>query len=120
MSFASAKPPALVAPFDPERAARTLADLEALAPDVLGTGAIRALIGSAAGNSPYLSRLMLKDRDYLRRLLIDGPEAALAALDAEALAIGDESDVALAMRRLRIAKSRAALAIALADIGGMF
>src|SRR5258706_732524 len=114
------KPLKLVAPFDPERAGRTIAELEAFVPDILGTDALRALIGSAAGNSPYLSRLMLKDAAYLSQLLADGPEGSLAALEAEALAIGGETEFAYAMRRLRIAKRRAALAIALADIGGIF
>ena len=65
--------------FDPERAARALAELGSLAPDVPGIHPLRALIGSAAGNSPYLSRLMLKDEDYLSHLLTVGPEPALAA-----------------------------------------
>src|SRR5882672_3507221 len=120
MSFGFARPRKLIAPFDPERAGRTIGELETLAPDLMSVEPFRALIGSAAGNSPYLSRLMLKDVAYLSQLLADGPEGALAALEAEALAIGGESEFAHAMRRLRIAKRRAALAIALADIGGIF
>src|SRR6266567_1946093 len=111
------KPLKFAASFDPERAQRTLGELEALAPDLKP---FCALIGSAAGNSPYLARLMLKDVPYLSQLLAGGPEPSLAALEAEALAIGGESDLAQAMRRLRIAKRRAALAIALADIAGIF
>ncbi len=111
------KPLKFAASFDPERAQRTLGELEALAPDLKP---FCALIGSAAGNSPYLARLMLKDAPYLSQLLGGGPEPSLAALEAEALAIGGESDFAQAMRRLRIAKRRAALAIALADIAGIF
>ena len=120
MSVGFAQPLQLTARFDPERAVRTLAELEALAPDILGTGAFVTLIGSAAGNSPYLARLMLKNATYLSQLLVDGPEGSLAALEAEALSIGGETDFAHAMRRLRLAKARAALAIALADIGGIF
>src|SRR5258708_18778810 len=120
MSFGFAKPRKLAASFDPERAARTLAELGSFAPDVPGIHPFRALIGSAAGNSPYLSRLMLKDKDYLSHLLTIGPEPALAALETEALAVGAETDSVSAMRRLRIAKRRAALAIALADIAGIF
>src|SRR5256714_9639963 len=119
MVFAFAQPLKLAATFDPPRAARTLAELEALvsAPDL---APFAALIGSAAGNSPYLSRLMLKDSAWLARLLATGPHAALAALEAEALAVGGETDSAAAMRRLRLAKRRAALAIALADLAGIF
>src|SRR5258706_10646114 len=109
----------LPAPFDPGRAARTIAELETLAPNLTGVDPFRALIGSAAGNSPYLSRLMLKDSLYLARLLTDGPQAVLAALETKAPAIGGETDAAVVMRRLRIAKRRAALAIALADIAGI-
>src|SRR5580765_3691522 len=117
MSLGFARLRKQIAPFDPERAERTLGELEAVAPDLQP---FRALIGSAAGNSPYLARLMLKDTPYLAQLLADGPAPSLAALEAEALAIGGESDFAQAMRRLRIAKRRAALAIALADIAGIF
>jgi hypothetical protein len=77
-----ARPLKVTTPFDPERAGRTLGELEALSPDILRTGAFVALIGSAAGNSPYLARLMLKDAPYLARLLADGPEGSLAALEA--------------------------------------
>ena len=48
MSFDFAKPLKLAAPFDPTRAARTIAELEALAPDVLGLAPFAALIGSAS------------------------------------------------------------------------
>src|SRR3977135_2964284 len=106
MSFGFARPRKLIAPFDPERAGRTIGELEKLAPDLMGSEPFRALIGAAAGNSPYLARLMLKDAPYLSQLLVDGQEGSLAALEAEALAIGDESDFAHAMRRLRIAKRR--------------
>ena len=87
MSFRFAQPLKL-APFDPARAARTIAELEALAPDL---APFAALIGSAAGNSPYLSRLMLKDSAWLAQLLATGPQPALVALEAEALGTGGET-----------------------------
>ena len=49
-----------------------------------------------------------------------GPEEVLASLNAEALAVAGSEDEAAAMRALRVAKRRAALAIGLADIGGQF
>ena len=58
------KPLKLIAPFDPERAGRTIGELETLAPDLMGVEPFHALIGSAAGNSPYLARLMLKDQAW--------------------------------------------------------
>ena len=113
--------PASLAPaFDPERAARVVTELEPLAPDALGDPAFRAVIESCAGNSPYLSRLMLKESAFLSELLARGPEPCLCALDSEVLAAGGEDDAAFVMRRLRVAKRRAALAIGLADSGGLF
>src|SRR5438270_3579645 len=97
MVFAFAQPLKLAAPFDPPRAARTIAELEALvpAPDI---APFADLIGSAAGNSPYLSRLMLKDSAWLAQLLAAGPQAALAALEAEALAVGETNNDRRGMR----------------------
>ena len=106
--------------FDRERARRTLAELEAFSPDIAVEANFRTLLESAAGNSPYLARLMLKERAFLSELLEQGPDRWLAVLNAEALAAGEESDAPLAMRRLRAAKRRAALAIGLADIAGAF
>src|SRR5437763_16742350 len=63
---------------------------------------------------------MLKDSACLAQLLATVPQPALAALEAEALAVGGETDSVAAMRRLRLAKRRAALAIALADLAGIF
>ena len=90
MSFGFAQPLKLPAPSDPSRAARTIAELEALAP-ALDLAPFAALIGSAAGNSPYLSRLMLKDSAWLAQLLATGPQPALVALEAEALGTGGET-----------------------------
>jgi glutamate-ammonia-ligase adenylyltransferase len=110
----------LPAAFEPERAARTLAEITALAPAILDDADFRALLQFAAGNSPYLARLMLKEHAFLAELPALGPAACLAALETEALATAHDSDAAQAMRRLRSAKRRAALAIALADIAGTF
>ena len=65
------KPLKLAGPFDPGRAGRTLAELEALAPDL---HPLHALIGFAAGNSPYLARLMLKEAPYLSQLAAGRPD----------------------------------------------
>ena len=105
---------------DSGRAARTMAELGALAPDALSIPDFRALLEAAAGNSPYLARLMLKESAFLSELLARGPNPCLADLNADALAVTQCEDAACVMRRLRIAKRRAALAIGLADIGGLF
>jgi glutamate-ammonia-ligase adenylyltransferase len=119
MTDAFADPPKLPPVFDRERAARTVAELNQLAPE-LAAPAFQALIGSAASSSPYLARLMLKESAFLSELLTAGPQICLAALETEALATGGETGQARAMHRLRVAKRRTALAIGLADLAGLF
>ena len=115
-SLSPLQPPA----FDGARAAQFTQELAALAPALTKNGATRALLASAAGNSPYLARLMLKESLFLSTLLGEGPDRALAALESKALSIAEETDIAVAMRRLRLAKRRAALIVGLADIGGLY
>src|SRR5512143_1894713 len=117
--------PVRVAPiFDAARAARTIAELEQAAPQIPAHPGFRALIEGASGNSPYLARLILKEKgsaqgSFLGALLDREPQEVLCAMEAEAHFVGREvGDEAEAMRRLRVAKRRAALVIALADIGG--
>ncbi|GAA0584107.1 bifunctional [glutamine synthetase] adenylyltransferase/[glutamine synthetase]-adenylyl-L-tyrosine phosphorylase [Caenispirillum bisanense] len=77
------------------------------------------LLDAVFGNSPYLTSCVLREPDFLRRLLTQGPEAALAGLLAETrAAVAAETDIARAMKSLRVAKRRMALAVALADIAG--
>ena len=75
----------------------------------------KALLGTIFGNSPWLTRCVLQEPAFFRQILEKGVdaafEAACAAIDDGALG----EDI---MRRLRIARRRAALAIALADIAG--
>src|SRR6185312_7838581 len=112
--------PRLPAAFEPERAHRMLTEIGALAPALIHDAGFRALLQFAAGNSPYLARLMLKEHAFLSELLTLSAQSCLGALETEALACAHEKDAADAMRRLRAAKRRAALAIALADIAGIF
>jgi len=114
------RPSSIVRPplaFDPARAARTqeaLAEAGFVAPDA----AARALLDGAFGNSPYLARLALRTPDALVDYFARGPEAVAADAVLQALAMGDATDEETAMLGLRLAKRRAALAIALADIAG--
>ena len=78
----------------------------------------RALLDAVFANSPFLSRCLIADPPFARLLIEKGPDAACArsldganGVDVDA----DESSEAL-MKRLRIAKRRAALAIGVADI----
>ena len=105
----------LPAPFDPARAKRALAELGFEPPE----GA-RAVFAAAFGNSPYLARSAARERDFLRELAAFGPEKLLARIEAEARAIASAETLAIAMSGLRAAKRQAALAIALADIGGLW
>ena len=104
-------------PFDAARAKRTLEDLAAggLAPPHAGA---RALLEGAFGNSAYLSRLALRERETLADYFSQGPAQIIAAAIQLTLAAGQLGDEARAMADLRIAKRRAALAVALADIAG--
>ena len=103
-------------PFDAARAERTFAALEA--DGVAMTGAARAILEAAFGNSPFLCRLALRERAMLGELFDAGPDAIVAAACAGGLAAGEENDFNRAMIALRRAKRQAALAIALADIAG--
>lgn len=105
-------------PFDPARAQRTF---EALAergftPDA----ADRAVLESVFGNSPFLARLAVREHALLPQLLADGPATVVAAAKTLALSAADAQTMADAMAALRIAKRRAALAIAVADIAGLW
>jgi [glutamine synthetase] adenylyltransferase / [glutamine synthetase]-adenylyl-L-tyrosine phosphorylase len=104
--------PSIPAPYDPSRAARTL---DALAAEgVTLESAFQALVESASGNSPFLARLILRER----AMLAVPPDDAVAAARALALSAAEVQDESEAMARLRRAKRQAALAIALADIAG--
>ncbi|HEY2070227.1 MAG TPA: bifunctional [glutamine synthetase] adenylyltransferase/[glutamine synthetase]-adenylyl-L-tyrosine phosphorylase [Rhizomicrobium sp.] len=100
-------PDLLPHPFDPARAARTLAE-GGFAPD--------PLLEVMFGNSPFLARLALRERAFVAEHL--EPEAALAGCEAMALGVAEADSIAAAMTILRRAKRRAALATAMADIAG--
>jgi glutamate-ammonia-ligase adenylyltransferase len=106
--------------FDSERANRFIEDFAPEAGSLLDDPERRALLRSVAGNSPYLARSMLKEGAFLRELFDKGVDGVLDHLEAQALGVAQETDLALAMQRLRISKRQAALAIALADIAGVY
>src|SRR5258708_37688057 len=100
-------------PFDPTRAARVK---EALAES--GFVSREPLLDAVFGNSPYLGRLALREVGALGEYLAAGPGTVLNAAILLAHAAARARDEAQAMKELRTAKRRAALAIALADIAG--
>ncbi len=78
----------------------------------------RRLLEGIFGGSPFLSGIMAREPAFSCRLLESGPDAAckeaLETLEAEA----DSRDGAAVTRALRRAKSRVALAVAVADVTG--
>jgi Glutamine synthetase adenylyltransferase len=79
----------------------------------------RALLGRVFGNSPFLTHCTLRDPDFLRVLIEMGPEPAFSSLLSDlASEVAAEKDMGRLMAALRVAKRRAALLIALADIAG--
>jgi glutamate-ammonia-ligase adenylyltransferase len=78
----------------------------------------RALLRGVGGASPYLSRLIARAPDEAEDVLRRAPESCLADRLAEFRAAGELKDPPAQMRALRVAKARAALLIALAEIAG--
>jgi glutamate-ammonia-ligase adenylyltransferase len=110
--------PALNLPPLPFDAARVVRAFEGLAehgfnpPDETA----RQLLAGAFGNSGFLVRLALREPQVLAEYFSGGSDAIVDA--ACALALTPVAEEAQAMANLRLAKRRAALAIALADISG--
>ncbi|MEM8755495.1 MAG: glutamine-synthetase adenylyltransferase, partial [Pseudomonadota bacterium] len=98
--------------FDPERGAAAAQALGA-------SGAFADLIRGAAGSSPYLSDLIRREAEWLAAASEAAPDDAL-----KTLLTGEEVAAADGLRAvgvaLRVLKRRAALLIALADLGGVW
>lgn len=119
-------------PFDRQQAQALLDDLilgseeqdptvkSALA-DINASAKGRTLLLALFGNSPFLSRLVLRDPAYFCRLMQDGPARSLDAIVGAlaVLAVNDVTPQELA-RQLRLSRGQAALAIAVADIAGIW
>jgi len=97
-------------PYDPDRAAETVA-LYRDAPKN-----VRALIAGTAGCSPYLRGLLVAERHWLLSVADTAPHHVMAAIRSAVTATGFES----LGQQLRAAKRRVALYTALADLGGMW
>jgi glutamate-ammonia-ligase adenylyltransferase len=100
-------------PFDPARAARVKAALA-----VQGFASEEPLLEAVFGNSPFLGRLALREAGALGEYFAAGPLTVLNAAILLAEAAARANTEARAMKDLRAAKRRAALAIAMADIAG--
>ena len=84
------------------------------ASDLSLEGDLNRLVAGAAGSSPYLAGLLRRERGWATEMLRDEPEAVLASIVAEVDALQDDE----VERGLRRCKSRVALLVALADLGG--
>jgi len=102
-----------------EEAAKAEPDVRAWAEAFADSPDGRALLDAVCGNSPYLGHSLTRELPFVRRIAEEGFDATfnllLGALDRE---FAQERDMDRLMTGLRIAKRRAALLIALADITG--
>ncbi|HCX68197.1 bifunctional [glutamine synthetase] adenylyltransferase/[glutamine synthetase]-adenylyl-L-tyrosine phosphorylase [Parvibaculum sp.] len=114
------------APYDAERVAREIEDFDAAVatigdPQLQSLAVdenVRHLVSSIFGNSPFLGRIIRLHADWLPRLVERTPNAAfddLLVRTASAGALDKQEEV---MSALRLAKSEAALLVAMADITG--
>ena len=77
-----------------------------------------AVLAALGGNAPYLAELALAEPATLMAAVAQGPEPVLAEVLSGLADSRLPGTRAALMRGLRVAKRRAALAVALADIGG--
>lgn len=89
---------------------------EALAAFLDAPAPVRVLIRGTAGCSPYLRGLIRADSEWLRSVLALDPDDVLSSIRKEAANAG----AGTLADRLRLAKRRIALYVALADLGGMW
>ncbi len=80
-----------------------------------------ALISAIFGNSPFLTECWLANPGFAAELLAKGPDRTFAEILS---GINDElaaaANVDIVMQRLRVAKARVALTVAVADIAGLW
>ena len=94
-------------------------DEESFARALAGDGGARAFLDGVFGNVPALGRALIRKPAQLREVAEQGPSAAFAsALDEIADAAGQTTDRRVFARKLRGARRRASLTVALADIAG--
>lgn len=103
-------------PADTDSAARAWTELRGAHADLAAFDAKRPLVDAVFGGSPFLRDIVLRDAGFAARVLAEDPKSLLdeviTGLAAEA---GDEQEL---RRLLRRSRNRAALIVALADIGG--
>lgn len=83
-------------------------------------GSARELIARAGSGAPYLGRLVSRHDAWMAEAAGQSPEDAFDAILTDLRALAEAADEAEIASGLRAAKSRAALLIALADLGGIW
>jgi glutamate-ammonia-ligase adenylyltransferase len=110
-------------PADQQAAARRLADFSGLGAAEQAFAATpegAALLVALGGNAPYLAELACRDSGALLACMAAGPQAHVAALLDGLRALPPELARRELSATLRRVKRQAALAIAIADIGGLW
>ena len=117
-------------PADPAAAARLLERFQALGhaearaaetpARSLPAGAARSLLEALGGNSPYLADLALREATSLRLAVQRGPDAVVAKAMSVLHGLACTVPAPRLAQQLRMAKRQVALAIAVADIGGLW
>lgn len=117
-------------PFDADRARAEMLDLAETVATIddnatrkevehlIGDARARRILEAVFGNSPFLTRIIRQHPDWLPRLLDEAPQSTFSALLSRTYAASEVPTQNDLMRALRLAKSEAALLIALADITG--
>ena len=110
---------------DPDHAERTLErwlenvpeESSSLANGLAENRNLRALLAAISGNSPFLAQCLQRDAGFVCDLLRRGPSAVFPNVISAAIdGLGGNGDTEALMSGLRLAKRRAALTIACADI----
>lgn len=106
----------------PDRCRQAVAQLDdtRIAAAITDAPAALTLVGGMMAHSPYLCALARQETEFLRHILIEGPDATFGhIMSATRIGAPGEATAAL-MARLRIAKRRLALTLALADLAGVW
>ncbi|HUZ65299.1 MAG TPA: bifunctional [glutamine synthetase] adenylyltransferase/[glutamine synthetase]-adenylyl-L-tyrosine phosphorylase [Acetobacteraceae bacterium] len=116
-------PPRFPAPADApaaERLVARFAELGAAESRLAARPAALALLGALGGNSPYLSDLALREPAGLRQIVTAGPDAVVNGALARLRAMPPATPRPRLAAALRAAKRQVALAVAVADLAGIW
>ncbi len=107
-------------PAGAEALTQALHQASADVPALPRTPASDALLACLGGNSPFLSDLARRERGFLAQLLRQGPERATAGALRRLRTLRPDAERAAIASGLRQARRQVALAVAIADLGGLW